>query len=301
LALLISSVQIMFTTFQRSLIYLPHRVAAVQPEEYGWARDRCQALAIPAHDGVILHGWLILAEGFSAQNALDFDRQLRQGRLVMLYFNGNGGHRGYRYSSLRALTGLGCDVLICDYRGYGENDGFPTETNLISDARGLWKYLTETRRVSADRIVLYGESLGGGVATALAAELCRSGTVPGGLIVQSTFPSLVEAGRFHFPWLPVGLCLIDRFPSAERMADVTCPVLQIHGRRDTIIPWDLGEKLFAAIPATSATGLRKTRIELPNTDHNDVYDEESPDRELLIDGLKSFLHAIRNRDSAHGR
>src|SRR5262249_18429888 len=143
--------------------------------------------------------------------------------------------------------------------------------------------------------------LGGGVATALAADVCKSGTEPGGVILQSTFPSLVAAGRIHFPWLPVSLLLIDRFPSAERVPDVTCPVLQIHGRLDTIVPWNLGETLYAAIPATSSDGMPKTRIELPQTDHNDVYADDSPDRGLLIEGLKTFIEDVRNNASAKRR
>jgi hypothetical protein len=216
----------MFAVFQRSLIYLPQRAAAVNPEEFGWPAARCQPIEVTAPDQMALNGWLILAEGKSARNDEEFDEQLQQGRPVILYFCGNGGHRGYRQRSIRTLTKLGCDVVICDYRGYGDNAGSPTEKLLIADANAIWKYLAETRRIAANRIIIYGESLGGGVATALAADVCRSGVEPGGLILQSTFPSLVAAGKIHFPWLPVSLLLIDRFPSAERITQVTCPVLQ---------------------------------------------------------------------------
>jgi uncharacterized protein len=285
----------MFAVFQRSLIYLPQRVTAVNPEEFGWPAERCQPIVVTAPDGIALNGWLILADGHAARSAADFDEQLQQGRPLVLYFCGNGGHRGYRQRSIRTLTNLGCDVAICDYRGYGDNTGSPTEKLLIADAHAIWKYLTETRHVPWNRIIMYGESLGGGVATALAADVCRAGVEPGGLILQSTFPSLVEAGRIHFPWLPVSLLLIDRFPSVDRVPQVTCPVLQIHGRRDTIVPWNLGERLYAAIPAKSSDGTPKTRIELPHTDHNDVYDGDSPDRELLIEGLKAFIVTVEAR------
>lgn len=282
----------MLASFQRTLIYFPHQVSLVQPEEAGWTKQRCQLLEIVAQDQIVLHGWLILAEGQAAQCIAEFDQQLQHGRPLILYFCGNGGHRGYRQSSLRTLAQLGCDVVICDYRGYGDNAGSPNEKHFVADAHAIWKYLTDVRHVESSRIILYGESLGGGVATALAAELCRAGMEPGGLIVQSTFPSLVAAGQFHYPWLPVGWLLLDRFSSTERMSHVTCPVLQIHGRRDTIVPWKLGEKLYAAISAESSRGLPKSRIELPETDHNDVYDFDSPDRELLVNGLGRWLAAL---------
>jgi fermentation-respiration switch protein FrsA (DUF1100 family) len=284
----------MLAGWQRSLIYVPQRVPEVRPEEFGWPKSRCQPVRIAASDQVQLNGWLILADGHAAHGDVEFDRQLHAGRTVILYFCGNGRHRGYRQASVRTLTGLGCDVLICDYRGYGDNGGSPTEKHLIADAQALWRYATETRGVDARRIVIYGESLGGGVATALASELCRAGTEPGGMIVQSTFPSLVAAGKFHYPWLPVRWVLVDRFPSVERIRRVTCPILQIHGRLDGVIPWSMGEELYAAIPARSSAGIAKSLIELPQTDHNDVYDENSPDRDVLIAGLQSFLQAIRS-------
>lgn len=291
----------MFAVFQRSLIYVPQRVPVVNPQEFGWLAEQCQTIEVAAADGIALHGWLILADDQTARSAADFDEQLQQGRPLVLYFCGNGGHRGHRQRSVRTLTKLGCDVAICDYRGYGDNAGSPTEKLFIADAHAIWNYLTETRGVAANRIIIYGESLGGGVATALAAEVCQRGVEPGGLILQSTFPSLVAAGRVHFPWLPVSLLLIDRFPSAERVPRVTCPILQIHGRQDTIVPWSLGETLYAAIPAKSSDGTPKMRIELPHAEHNDVYDGDSTDRKVLIEGLTAFIDRVQNNASAKRR
>ena len=101
--------------------------------------------------------------------------------------------------------------------------------------------------------------------------------MPGGLILRSTFSSLTDAGAYHFPWLPVRWVLIDRFPSEQRIRDVTCPLLQFHGRRDTIVPLRLGQKLFAAAPEKSASGVAKKFVELPNADHNDVMETSGRD------------------------
>jgi fermentation-respiration switch protein FrsA (DUF1100 family) len=161
-------------------------------------------------------------------------------------------------------------VFIFDYRGYGDNSGSPSEEMLAADARAIWNYATQERDVLPNRLILYGESLGGGVAVRLAAELSQADAAPAGLIVRSTFSSLVEAGEYHYPLLPVRLVLVDRFDSVDRIPDVTCPILQLHGARDSIMPIELGRRLFAAAPQGSSTGIAKHFVELRNAGHNDV-------------------------------
>ena len=120
------------------------------------------------------------------------------------------------------------------------------------------------------RIILYGESLGGAVAIRLAAELCEADSPPAGVILRSTFSSLVDAGAHHYPWLPVRLALVDRFNSIDRIPQLTCPILQIHGARDSIMPIELGRKLFEAAPEQSSSKIAKKFVELPDAGHNDV-------------------------------
>jgi fermentation-respiration switch protein FrsA (DUF1100 family) len=191
-------------------------------------------------------------------------------RPVVLYFSGNAGNRQYRPDEFGVFTRLGCDVFIFDYRGYGENAGSPTEEALAADAQAVWKYATDQRNVAPDRIILYGESIGGGVAVRLAAELSEAGTPPGALVLRSTFTSLVDMGSYHYPWLPVRLVMVDRYPSVERIPGVTCPILQIHGTRDSIIPIKFGRELFAVAPEKAANGIPKRFVELAKADHNDV-------------------------------
>ncbi len=280
---------LMLAAFQRSLIYhpfaatsLPARIAAREP---GQAHD----VVTRTEDDLQLHGWLILAQGHLAKTTEDVDAELAKGRLVVLYFGGNAANRSYRLLEVEVLAEAGADVLIFDYRGYGDSSGAPTEEGLARDARAVWQFATETKKIAPSRLVLFGESLGGGVSVRLASELCQQKTPPGGLILRSTFSSLTDAAAYHFPWLPVRLFLLDRFPSQQRIHDVNCPVLQVHGRRDTIVPLSLGQRLFAAAPEKSASGLPKRFVELPNSDHNDVI--ETSGREVSR-AIREFLESL---------
>ena len=125
--------------------------------------------------------------------------------------------------------------------------------------------------VPPERIVISGESLGGGVATALASEVCQAGQTPAALVLRATFSSMVETASSIYWWLPVRMVLIDRYPSVERMPHVDCPVLTYHGTEDEIIPFALGKKLFESAPAKSNNGIEKRFLEISDAGHNDIY------------------------------
>ncbi len=257
----------MLSLIQRSLIYQPRREQVTVPEGL-FAEGQVHDVRVTADDGVTLHGWLALAE--SAGDSTGVTESLQSERPLILYFSGNAGHRGYRVNKIAMFHDLGCDVLIVDYRGYAENTGSPSERALARDARAVWNYATNQLHVPAHRIVLCGESLGGGVATRLAYDLCATGTEPAGLMLRATFSSLVDAAAWHYPWLPVRWVLLDRFPSINRISQVTCPLLVVHGHRDQIVPFEQGARLFDAAPAESSTGVPKRFLALPEADHNDI-------------------------------
>jgi pimeloyl-ACP methyl ester carboxylesterase len=263
-------VVIMLNFLQRSFIYLPTRESRIEPQDAGLPPGQVHTVTIRTDDGLELRGWHILADGRSAADRAGCDRELAAGRRLVLFFSGNAANRRYRVPEFGILTSVGVDVFIFDYRGYGDNSGSPSEEKLAADARAIWIYATQERDVPPERIILYGESLGGGVAVRLAAEMCEAGTAPGGLILRSTFSSLVDAGKHHYPFLPVRLALVDRYPSVDRIPQVTCPILQIHGVRDSIMPIKLGRRLFEAAPEMSSSGIAKQFVELPTAGHNDV-------------------------------
>lgn len=283
-------VAVLLTVFQRKLIYLPWRSESVPVAEAGLPAGRVHEFTFRTADGLTLHGWHLLAGERTCRTPSECDAELAAGRPVVLFFHGNGGDRRLRVDDCRLLTAADADVLLIDYRGYGENPGSPSEAGLMQDARGLWHYATRARDIAPGRIVLFGESLGGGVAAALCAELCTDGTPPAGLILRSTFSSLVDAAAYHYPWLPVDWLLTDRFASADVMGRITCPLLQIHGTADRVVPLASGRQLFDAAPAESANGIAKRFVELPGADHNDVLRVA---RQPMSAAIAQFLATVR--------
>jgi fermentation-respiration switch protein FrsA (DUF1100 family) len=283
-------VLLMLAWMQRSLIYHPYTAKALPAQVAALSPGRVHDVVTKTDDDLELRGWLVLPPGQAAKSEEELHKKLAQGRPLTLYFGGNAANRSYRLLEVEVLGEAGSDVLIFDYRGYGDSQGEPTQEGLAHDGRAVWKYATDTLKIEPKRLVLYGESLGGGVATQLAQECCQNKTPPAGLILRSTFNSLTDAASYHFSWLPVRWLLIDRFPSDERIKDVTCPVLQFHGRRDTVVPLSLGQKLFAAAPDESSNGRPKRFVELLRADHNDVI--ETSRREVAAE-LLEFFRAIK--------
>jgi fermentation-respiration switch protein FrsA (DUF1100 family) len=228
--------------FQRRLIYLPDEAAVPSAAVVvPGARD----VVLQAGDGVRLGGWLIPAE--------EPDRGL-----AVLVANGNAGNRAERVPLARALAAEGLTVLLFDYRGYGGNDGGPSERGLAKDARAAQRYLVEEVGVPAGRILYYGESLGAAVVTELATEFA-----PGGLVLRSPFVDLASVGQVHYPFLPVRLLLRDRYPLAEQLSAVKAPVAVIYGSNDSIVPPDQSRAVAKAAPTL------KNLVEIPGADHND--------------------------------
>ena len=138
---------------------------------------------------------------------------------------------------------LGYNTLIIDYRGYGESSGTPSEQGTYRDAQAAWQYLTEERNIPATRIVLLGESLGGAVATWLAAR-----EKPALLLLASAFTSIADMGAAIYPFLPTHLLSRFEYNTQEYLRSVTCPVFVAHSPQDEIVPFAQGQALYAAAP-----------------------------------------------------
>jgi fermentation-respiration switch protein FrsA (DUF1100 family) len=176
---------------------------------------------------------------------------------VILYFHGNGGALKDRVSRFQQIGAAGVGLIALSYRGYGGSSGKPTEEGLINDARAAYALALE--RYPADRIALWGESLGTGVAIALAAEkpVAR-------LMLDSPYTSTVDIAAASYPFLPVRYLMKDQFRSDLRIANVKAPVLIMHGDADTVIPIQYGERLYAMIPGA------KRMVRFPGGQHVDL-------------------------------
>jgi fermentation-respiration switch protein FrsA (DUF1100 family) len=162
----------------------------------------------------------------------------KPGHPVVIYFPGNGDVLARTVGRLRAITSSGIGLVALSYRGYAGSSGQPSEQGLLLDAAAAYAFTSA--RYSADRIVLWGFSLGSGVAVAVAAD-----HPVGKLILEAPYTSIADVAALHFWIVPVRWLLRDRFHSDERIARVTAPLLIMHGERDRTIPIAFGERLFA--------------------------------------------------------
>ena len=214
-----------------SIMYLIQEKILFQPsrEEYGDPSNlglSYEDVRLSTDDGETLHGWWIPSE---------------QARGTILFFHGNAGNITTRLQTISTLHELRLNVFIFDYRGYGQSTGRPTEKGLYRDAEAAWQHLIRQHQIPAGKIILYGRSLGAGVATWLAERMPE-----GAIILESAFTSVSDVGSFHYPYLPVRLLTKADFDSLARIGNCRSPVLVLHSRDDEIIPFSHGEKLFSA-------------------------------------------------------
>jgi fermentation-respiration switch protein FrsA (DUF1100 family) len=210
-----------------------------------------------AADGTKLHGWYVPHD---------------QPRAVLLFAHGNAGNISHRYDLLQDLHELGVATLAFDYRGYGRSGGEPNEAGVLADARAARKWLARRAGVRERDIVLMGESLGGGVMVDLAAHDGARG-----LILENTFTSLPDVAAYHYPWLPVRMLMRAQMNSLAKIGGYHGPLLQLHGDADTIIPYEIGQRLFAAANEP------KQFVTIPRGDHND------PRTQQALQAINAFL------------
>ena len=209
---------------QPKLIYypsVPSRTLEATPAVIGLNYEE---LTFSTTDGEQLHAWYVPHP---------------QARATLLFAHGNAGNISHRLHSIQLFHELGLNVLIFDYRGYGQSTGKPGENGTYRDAEAAWAYLTKTRGVDPGKIILFGRSLGAAVITDLATR-----TRSAGVILESAFLSVPDMAATIYPWLPVRWLASYRYDNGEKVTRITQPLLIVHSRRDEIIPFEQGERLF---------------------------------------------------------
>ncbi len=210
--------------YQPRLVYFPQSARELTATPRAVGLD-FEDVTLHAADGVALHGWWVPA-------------MTPRGAVLLLH--GNAGNISDRLGYVTMFNRLGYSILLIDYRGYGRSAGVPGEEGTYRDAEAAWQHLIGARTLAPRDIVVFGESLGGGVATWLAAR-----HPPRALVLASTFTSVPDLGAQVYPWLPVRLLARIQYDNRSRMADIAAPVLVAHSRDDDIIPFSHGQALFA--------------------------------------------------------
>lgn len=210
---------------QPGLIYHPEmgRDVSTTPSQAGLIYEDVKLVTT---DGVALHGWFVPSS---------------QPRGTVLFLHGNAGNISHRLDSLKMFQHLGYSTLIIDYRGYGNSAGKPSEQGTYLDAEAAWDYLTQTRKIPAGSIVLFGESLGGAIAARLASR-----HEPAALVISSGFTSVPDLAAKFYPYLPVRLLSRFDYDTRKYLSSVAAPVFIAHSPDDEIIPFRHGRELYEA-------------------------------------------------------
>lgn len=227
---------------QRTMIYLPdgHR-----PPPSAFGVPEMSVVELTTDDGLELVAWWRPPQSSSSP--------------VLVYYQGNAGHIGYRGAKIRPYLDRGWGVLLTTWRGYSGNPDSPDEQGLYADGRAALGFLA-AKGISPAHTVLYGESLGGGVAVELAVDF-RAGAV----VLESPFTSIADVAARQFFMFPVRLLVRDRFDNLDKIVRVQSPVLVVHGEADMVVPVRLGRRLLdAANPPRSGQFI-------PQAGHNDLY------------------------------
>ncbi len=226
--------------FQRSLQYFPDRTL---PSPAAAGMPEMAAVETPSADGTRLIGWY---------------REAKPGRPTVVYFHGNGGNIADRAFLVRPWLDRGLGVVLFNLRGYGGSGGSPSEAGWFMDGAAALAF-ARARGVPPERLVVFGESLGSGVAVKVATEHAIAA-----LILQAPLTSAADVAQHHYPFLPARWLIKDRYDSTERIGAVQAPILIVHGEADLIVPVRFGRALFAAAPEP------KQGVFIAGAGHNDV-------------------------------
>jgi fermentation-respiration switch protein FrsA (DUF1100 family) len=254
-------ITIILYIFQSSLVYFPDRKLIFYPNQAGMEYEEVN---FTTRDNIKLHGWFIPSP---------------ENKFTILFCHGNAGNISHRLGSIGIFHQIGLNVFIFDYRGFGKSHGSPSEGGTYADARAAWSYLVEDRNISSENIILFGRSLGSGIAAWLAKEKMAMA-----VILESSFTSIPDLGRKYYPIFPVKLISRIEYPIIDYVQQITCAKLFIHSINDEIIPYKHGQKNFAVANEP------KDFLEIHGS-HNEGF---MISKDKYIEGIKEFLTTLQS-------
>ena len=250
--------------FQKHLIHVPFAKYVATPDDRGMPFE---SVVLNQHnDNAKLNGWFV---------------KHPDSQYSVLVLGGNAGNMSYMLDTVELFYKLGYSVFTYDYRGFGASEGKLTEPAMYDDASLAWNYLTETKQIAPENIVIFGRSLGTAVASWIANEFN-----PAALIMESGFTSLENLGAIYYKWLPTKYLLKFRYDSLSRISKVTCPILYIHSTEDELIPYTQSEKLYAASTA------EKTLLAISGNHASGYFDSG----ETYTNGIENFLNQYTSQN-----
>jgi len=270
---------VLMMLFENKLIFFPSRYPqgdwniATRSGEDGRVVGVIEDVNLTDADGVAIHGWFCVPHRIQDGTPVPVDADM-----TLLIFHGNAGNLSDRRHLIEHLLQLNANILMCDYPGYGRSEGSPTEAGLYRTADAAWSHLTEGRGIDPKRIIIFGKSLGGAPAVKLAVRVHAAG-----LITESTFTSIPDMCNSAYPFIP-RFIVRNQMNTISRIGDVSGPKLFIHGSRDAVIPYWMGERLFEAAAEP------KQFYKIDNAGHNDTYEVGG---DTYIDTLRAFIETCR--------
>ena len=242
--------------FQRNLLY--------HPTENNYSGDQLlvsvEKIKIKTKDNIELLSW------YHNKNNNDYK--------TILFLHGNAGTLENRIHKINHFKDMNINFLLVAWRGFSGNKGKPTEKNLYEDARSAVQWL-ESKGIKKNNIIIYGESLGTGVATEIAQNKNFAG-----IILESPFTSMIDAGRDKYPYLPVRLLLKDKYESNKKLRNINSPILIMHGKVDNIVPFHMGKKMYELANE-------------PKYSYFSEYDDHMMEyNEKLLKALKDFINSL---------
>jgi len=242
--------------YQRNLLY--------HPNENNYSEDKISVdienVRIKTSDNIELLGW------YHEKNLKDFK--------TLIFFHGNAGSLENRIHKLNHFRDMNINFLIIAWRGFSGNNGNPSEQGLYEDGKSAIDWLIK-KGVSEKNLILYGESLGTGVATHLAQNKNFAG-----VILETPFTSMIDAAKKFYPYIPVKLLLKDKFENYKKIKNINSPILIMHGEVDQLVPFSMGKKIYEIANEPKYSYFTKY------DNHMMEYDEN------LVLALKSFLRSL---------